>query len=261
MAKALGAGALWTLVKEARIAAEDDRPLVVSGALADKLAEELARGATPGAVVTGRSPDRAAAVVRVLAGEATAEDEAELRAANRAGTPVVAVQTSGRGDGDVPYVLATSVVVVPPGAGFPVDEILKALADRLGEHGTALAARLPALREPLAAALVESFARKNAVLAAAIFVPGADFPILTLNQLRLVLRIAAAYGVEVDASRVPELAATLGAAVGLRGVARRLLASVPVAGFALKAGVAYAGTRAVGEAAQRYFAARTAAAD
>src|SRR5688572_31706532 len=50
----------------------------------------------------------------------------------------------------------------------------------------------------------------NAVLGAAIFVPGADFPVLTLNQLRLVLRLAQAHGEEIDAQRVPEILAVVG---------------------------------------------------
>lgn len=254
-AKGLGVAAVWGLLKEARVAAEDTRPLLVSGALADQLAQELARGAQPGAVLTGGRPAEAAVLVRVLAGDTTREDEAELRAARRAGTPAVAVQTSGVA-ADVPYVLATDVVVCPPGEGFPVAAILDAVADRLGEHGTSLAARLPALREPLCDALIESFSRKNGVLGAAIFVPGADLPVLSLNQLRLVLRIAAAHGVEVDQSRAGEIAATVAAGLGFRAVARRLLLSgVPVAGWMLKGAIAYTGTRAVGEAAQRYFAA------
>ena len=40
-----------------------------------------------------------------------------------------------------------------------------------------------------------------------------------------------------------------------RTVARQLLGAVPVAGWAVKGAVAYGGTRGVGEAAQRYFAA------
>ena len=43
----------------------------------------------------------------------------------------------------MPYVLATSVVRVPPGQGFPVDEIARAVADKLGEDGDS-ARRAPA---------------------------------------------------------------------------------------------------------------------
>jgi uncharacterized protein (DUF697 family) len=46
---------------------------------------------------------------------------------------------------------------------------------------------------------------------------------------------------------------TIGAALGFRAVARQLLGVIPVAGWVVKGTVAYAGTRAVGEAAHRYF--------
>ena len=254
MAVKLGPGAVWGLLKEAKTALEDVRPLQVSGVLAPTLEKELARGGRPGAVRSHGDPAGAAALVRVLAGAATDEDEEELRAARRARVPTIAVQT-GTGAFDVPYVLATDVVACRPGSGFPVDEIAAALAARLGESGTPLAARLPVLREPVCAGLIESFSRKNGILGAAIFVPGADFPILTLNQLRLVLRLASAHGVEVDESRLPEVLATVGIGLGFRAVARQLLVALPVAGWAVKGGVAYSDTRAVGEAAQRYFAA------
>ncbi len=81
-------------------------------------------------------------------------------------------------------------------------------------------------------------------------------PVLTLNQIRLVLRIALAYGQDVDRQRAGELLGVVGAGFGFRAVARELLDLIPVAGWAVKGGVAYAGTKAVGEAAVRYFEAR-----
>ncbi len=66
----------------------------------------------------------------------------------------------------------------------------------------------------------------------------------------MLLRIEQAYGLETDPrERAPELLATAAAGLGLRAVARQLLAVVPVAGWAVKGAVAYAGTRALGEAA------------
>ena len=192
-------------------------------------------------------------VIRLLAGAPTEEDEQELKAAKRARVPVVVVQT-GTEDFDIPYVLATDVVTCRPGEGFPVEEIAAAVASRLGEAGTGLAARVPVLREPLSRKLIESFSRKNGILGVAIFVPGADFPVLTLNQIRLVLRLAAAHGVEVDQQRLPEVLATVAAGFGFRTVARQLLSTIPIAGWVVKGGVAYGGTRALGEAAMRYFA-------
>ena len=46
----------------------------------------------------------------------------------------------------------------------------------------------------------------------------------------------------------------LGAGFGMRTVARELLDFIPVAGWVVKGGVAYCGTRALGLAADEYFA-------
>jgi uncharacterized protein (DUF697 family) len=252
MAAKLSPMALWGLAKELRIAAEDTRPLVISGPLAAQLEKGISRGAAPGAVRLDGRPEDAAVFVRVLAGAPSPEDEKLLRAADQAKVPVVVVQT-GTDVYDIPYVLATEVVMCSPGSGFPVEEVAYAVAARLKESGTGLAARLPAIREPLTGVLVEKFSRQNGIVAVAIFVPGADFPVLTLNQIRLVLRLAAAHGVEVDQDRWPEVLATIGAGLGFRTVARQLVGAIPVAGWLVKGAVAYAGTRAVGEAAHRYF--------
>jgi uncharacterized protein (DUF697 family) len=87
-----------------------------------------------------------------------------------------------------------------------------------------------------------------------VWIPGADLPFLALNELRLVLRLAQAYGADGDVrDRLPELAATIGAGFGLRALARELLDLVPGAGWALKGAIAYGGTRALGEAARVRF--------
>jgi len=253
MAKGLSPMAVWGLARELKFAAQETGPLHVSGALSEQLAKELSGGAEPGAVRVGGRVEDAACLIRILAGAPGEEDEQELRAAKRSKVPVVAVQT-GTEEFEIPYVLATDIVTCRPGEGFPIDEIAAAVAARLGEAGTGLTARVPLLREPLCRAMIESFARRNGILGVAIFVPGADFPVLTLNQIRLVLRLAAAHGVEVDQQRLPEVLATVAAGFGFRAVARQLLGAIPIAGWAVKGGVAYGGTRALGEAAQRYFA-------
>jgi uncharacterized protein (DUF697 family) len=254
---AFNAGTVFGLVRELRTTARETRPLQVSGVLAEQLAKELRAGGEASSVRAGGEPAGASALVVVLAG-APDEDVLELlRAANRARTPIVAVQTGREPDLDVPYVLATDVVPCPPGAGFPIEAIAAAVAGRLGEHGTGVAAKLPVLREPVCRGLIATFARKNAVLAAAIFVPGADFPVLTMNQLRLVLRIAAAHGEELDAQRAPEILATIGNGLAFRRIAHQAIGVIPVAGWALQGAVAYTGTRTVGEAALRWFGARS----
>jgi uncharacterized protein (DUF697 family) len=238
-----------SLVREAKRGAGDKRPLGVAGAreLVPLLARELGEGGDATAVVEQRI-DGIAALVWI-----GPPDEQQLRAAARTGVPIVAITD---GDDAVPYVPAGDLVRVPPGQGFPLDDIAEAVARRLGENGTALAARLPKLRGAVCKHLIAHFAKRNALVAAAIFVPGVDMPVLTLNQIRLVLRIAIAYGQEIDRTRAAELLGVVGAGFGFRVVARELLDFVPVAGWAVKGGVAYAGTKAVGEAAVRYFEAR-----
>ena len=221
------------------------RPVAIAGAreLAPLLARELREGGDASAVREGAS---AGAAVLVWIGKA---DEDALRAASLAHVPIVGV-TAGE---SLPYVLDTELVTVRPGEGLPVSEIARAIASTLGDRGAGLAARLPVLRDAVVDELIRSCARKNAVIAAAVFVPGVDMPVLTLNQARLVLRIGQAYGREIDQSRVPELLGVVGAGLGFRTVARELLDFVPFAGWVAKGAVAYAGTKAVGVAAKRYF--------
>ena len=57
----------------------------------------------------------------------------------------------------------------------------------------------------------------------------------------------------MNADRAVELLGILGAGFGLRSAARELLDVVPLAGWVVKGGVAYSGTRALGRAAVEYF--------
>jgi uncharacterized protein (DUF697 family) len=243
-------GALRALVKE--VSAGADKPLVVGGAreLAGVLHRELGRDARPGAVRAGDAPEGAAVLVYVLGREPSPDDVAALDRARRARVPIVAV--TGRDDYAIPNVLAADVVRVRAGEGFPLDEIARTIAVRLGEGAAPLAGRLPQLRGAVCEQLVAACARRNGVIGAAEFVPGADLPALALNQLRLVLRLEQAHGRAVDLrERLPELAATLGAGLGLRALARELVARLPVPRWAVQGAVAYAGTRVLGDAAVR----------
>jgi uncharacterized protein (DUF697 family) len=245
--------ALRALVKE--VAADDRKPLVVGGAreLAAVLRRELGRDAMPDGVSGGDEPRGAAVYVHVLGREPGGDDEQALRRARRARVPIVAVVTGPVADDlSIPYVLATDVVRVGAGEGFPVQAIARTIAARLGENGAPLAARVPALRGAVAAELVGAFSRANGILGAAVFAPGADLPALARRQLRLVLRLEQAYGETIDLrERLPEIAAALGAGFGLRALARRVVGLVPSARWAVQGAVAYAGTRVLGEAAVR----------
>jgi uncharacterized protein (DUF697 family) len=136
---------------------------------------------------------------------------------------------------------------------FPERRVLRAIADAAGASGPALAARLPALRPHVVESVIETAARRNAMIATAVWIPGADMPLLTAVEMRMVLAIGVCYGEEIGADRAVELLGLLGAGFGLRTAARELLDVVPVAGWVVKGGVAYSGTRALGRAAVEYF--------
>jgi uncharacterized protein (DUF697 family) len=254
-------GIVIGLLKELRTAAEDDRPLVVTGApaLAEVLRRELGAGGRPG-WVRGGPAERAAVLVHVLAAPPGEEDERVLGAAARARVPIVAVLAGPELEPRVPHVLATDVVRVEAGHGFPVGEIARVVAHALGESATSLAAALPVLRPAVCEQLIERFSRKAAIVGVAVFVPGADLPALLTGQVRLVLRIAAAHGVEVGRERLPEVLGVVAAGLGFRAVSRRAVRGLPLPHWAVKGAVAYAGTRAVGEAAVRLYGARVDAA-
>jgi uncharacterized protein (DUF697 family) len=252
---------IFGLVRELRASAKEDKPLAVAGAgeLAGVLRRDLARGGVASAVRDETALEDSAVLVYVLAGPVGDADIELFKRAQRAHVPIVAVLAGPRAESqaDPPYVLAENVVRVPAGSGFPLDQIARAVARTLGEHATPLAARLPVLRDAVVDRLITQFARQNGVIGVAVFVPGADFPLLTANQVRMLMRIADAYGFELDRERIPEILGVIGTGFGFRTVARSLLGVVPIAGWAVKGGIAYGGTRALGEAARRYFERRT----
>ena len=180
------------LARHAQSNASPKGPLLVTGVLAEALARELRAGGDASLVRTDGDPADAAAVVRVVAGAATPEDERVLRAATRALVPTVVVQT-GEPSVRIPYVLATDVVACEPGRGFPVDEIVHALAAALGHDGAPLAAALPTMRDAVQSRRIE----EGAVTAGALAVSGGEsqrLSVLALAQARMLSDVATAGG-------------------------------------------------------------------
>jgi len=76
---------------------------------------------------------------------------------------------------------------------------------------------------------------------------------ITGLQIDMLLKISAAYGKKAELARVFELLPVIGGGYGWRALARELSGFIPVAGIAIKAGIAYAGTLVVGQAAAYYY--------
>lgn len=131
--------------------------------------------------------------------------------------------------------------------------LARKIADVLSGKEVALARSLSFMREPAARSIIRRTGLENAAISSMIFIAGPDLPILTMNQVRMALKIAAIYGDDIDAARLRELLAVVGGGFGFRAVARSLLGLLPGLGLVIRAGVAYAGTEALGAALIEYF--------
>jgi hypothetical protein len=227
-------------------------PVGVSGMLAEQLVKELAAGAAPGAVVVGGADlvERAEALVRIVAGDPTPEDEELVRAADANGVPVVVVQLWPQEDWTRPFVLTPFVVECRAGEGFPVAEIADRIVEAT-ENGEVLGSRAPVIGESSRSGLVRNAVIRTALIAlAGSRRPGVSRPLLTLEQVRLLAQLRTVSAGSPLADRLPVraggAAAVLATGFALRGVARSLRSFVPAP--IANAAVAAAGTWALAKA-------------
>jgi len=239
----------------------DTGSVVVSGMLAEQLARELGAGAELGAVVVGDAASVAGApvVVRVIAGDPSDEDDALVRAADRAGVPTILVQLWPQADWRAPFVRSPFVVECKTGEGFPVREIAAQIAIAV-EEAPALASRVPAIQEVVDTGVVRGGIVHSAFLALVSGRTAAARPLLALEQVRMLSQLRMLAGTETRPEGLPVVAgtagATLAASYAFRELARRSRRFVPdpVANTA----VAIAGTWALSAIARRLLEARDA---
>lgn len=187
-------------------------------------------------------------IVVVVAG-ATRSAAAILEESASHGIPVVVVSQD---DVPIPGVPTANHISDPE----PSDLIVKLgdwLVDHAEKHRLPLAANFLFMRRAVALESVRATAFQNAVVGGLLFIPGADMPVMTANQAKMLLQIAAAYGQPLGKERIKELAVVVGGAFAFRTVARQIAGFVPGLGWAIKAGIGYSGTLAMGHAAVEYF--------
>ena len=109
------------------------------------------------------------------------------------------------------------------------------------------------IRHPLALELARENAVQNGAIGLVFFIPGADMPVITANQAKMVLQIGALYGYAPGKERAREVAAVVASGFGLRGIARRLASALPGLSWAIKPTVAATGTMALAQTAIAYF--------
>ena len=187
-------------------------------------------------------------------GEASALDEARLATAAASARPA-------RGAASVYGLSAMTLAELRK-------HLLSDLVHAYRGEEIALAAGIPALRPIVAAKLTMDCAMNSLKIAAASAIAdhipvlglitggiasAGDTIAITALQMRMLLRIAAAYGKKPEFARILELIPVVGGGYGWRTLAREASGFIPVAGIPIKAAVAYAGTLVVGHAAAHYY--------
>ncbi|MCL5291843.1 MAG: hypothetical protein M1548_04840 [Actinobacteria bacterium] len=134
-----------------------------------------------------------------------------------------------------------------------LNALLRKIAARFEDRKISLASALPVFRPLVAGEIIVNTSLQNGGIATISVIPGADMPVLTANQLKMVLELMAVYGEEPTLSRLKEVLAVVGGGFIFRTVARELLDFLPGPGWIVKGGMAIGGTIVVGKAAQAYF--------
>lgn len=141
------------------------------------------------------------------------------------------------------------------------DEALSLLDARMGkwlieackDKDLALAYSFPFVRRPLAQDSINATSLQNGAIGLVPIIPGADMPIMTLNQIKMTLQIATAYGQPLDKERIKEIVAVVGGAFVCRQIVRSASKVVPFAGWLISGGIGFAATEAMGRALLEYF--------
>jgi uncharacterized protein (DUF697 family) len=142
----------------------------------------------------------------------------------------------------------SNVVHVPALEGAGERDVVQAVIRALGDETIAAGRRNPGLRPEIGASMVRRAARRSAAIGA-LPLPGVDMPVLVLIQVRLVADLAALHDRPFGAERALEALAIVGAGFGWRAIGRSASGAIPVAGWAVRGGVAYGATRTIGETA------------
>lgn len=149
-----------------------------------------------------------------------------------------------------------------------INRFRTALVSRLPERAPAFGRAFPSFRQSAAKAVVDETAKANAQFALVSNIPavvpivgslaaaGADFLVLTKNQIMMIFKLAAIYGRDLGDQWgiLQEMVPVVGAGFAWRTVAREAASFVPLAaGTIPKVVIAYAGTLSTGRAAAFYY--------
>ncbi len=156
----------------------------------------------------------------------------------------------------------------PSASETDVDSLRRRIADCADDRAIAIGRYIPAMKSACAHQVIFETATVNGEFALISNIPtlvpiignafavGADFFVLTKNQLMLIFKLAAIYDRDLDKRlRIyTEMIPVVGAGLAWRTVAREVVTLLPLAiGTVPKVAIAFAGTWVIGETAQIYY--------
>jgi uncharacterized protein (DUF697 family) len=194
------------------------------------------------------------AVVAVI-GSGTSGIDATLTRSRERAIPTVAIAL-----GDDHRVVATMLgtpyrdtLADPDAEELVHDELGDWLVDRLPGKRLSMANNFDFMRRAVAVDAVKNTAWQNGVIGVVAFFPGTDMPLMTANQAKMAMQIAAAYGETIGIERLKELGVVVGGAFAFRTIARQAAGFLPGFGWAIKGGIGATGTLAMGYGIIEYF--------
>lgn len=116
-----------------------------------------------------------------------------------------------------------------------------------------LGAAFPFMRHAVAKDLALQSSLENAVVAAVFFLPGADLPIITLNQCKLLYKIAVINEIPLSRERLVDAALVVVSAFGLRAASRFMQKRFAPLGWLIRGGIAFGATMALGHLAHKAY--------
>ncbi|GCE24616.1 hypothetical protein KDA_01000 [Dictyobacter alpinus] len=152
---------------------------------------------------------------------------------------------------------APGVIPVSAKTGENVaEELIPVIIEASPEAALAIGRELPAYRHAAAQRIIRNSTLIS--LAAGLEpIPFVDIPILLGTQIRLVLRLAALYGEQMDSpdakQHARELIATIAGGLGLRYLAQQAAKAVPFGGDFVAGAIAGAATWSIGQVALEYY--------
>lgn len=112
----------------------------------------------------------------------------------------------------------------------------------------------PIMRNKVADNIINTCSFQNAAIGAISFIPGADMPLMTLNQARMILELAAIYNYPIDEDRIIEMVVLVISAFAMKMLSNYLTDNCKISKVVINGVFGFGGTQLLGNIAKSYFA-------